>query len=149
MRGKRWLPALLVLALAVAGCMEPQEEPLSAKGMEGKKALQAGEVQKAFDLLADASQENSENASDQMAYGDAAMAAERYDVAFMAYERALILKKNNAEAMMGMARAVEKLGAPVLALQYYQAALLHGRGETYADAEAKVKELGEVVAKRQ
>jgi tetratricopeptide (TPR) repeat protein len=121
---------------------------MSEAGMRGRAALEAGEVDKAYAILAEASAHNAESPGDQMAFADAAMAAERYDEAFMAYERALILREANAEAMMGMGRAAEAMGAPTLALQYYRAAVLHGRGGTYRQAYDKTMEIGEVVARR-
>lgn len=142
-----WL-ALAALALAVVGCAGAGMEPPSEMGAKGREALEAGKVKKAYKILAEASERHGDNAADQLAFGDAAMAAEKYDEAFMAYERALIIDDRNADAMMGMAKAAEKLGAPVLALEYYRAAVIAGRGETYADARAKVAELGEMVARR-
>jgi tetratricopeptide (TPR) repeat protein len=146
MRRRILVPAAVLaatLALLTTGCREWRPDQPSPQALEGKKALEDGKAQKAYELLLAASLENPENGADAMLLGRAARAAGHHDVAVTAFEHVLIAERHSPEALLELGITAEAMEIPMLARSYYEGALLQGRGEIWSRARERLAALPE------
>jgi len=83
--------------------------------------MSPGEARKAYAERLSQIQDRPEDISTYLLAGDAALQANDFEAAYMAYDGAIMLSPENIQAIYGVARSCEGLGAKALAYSYYRA----------------------------
>ena len=116
----RTRPYLLICVAFLIICGVGLAQSFDARFAEGKKALDTGEFNKAYDIFSALFKEQPDNEKVNSAMGQAAFECGKLSHAAMAYERVLILNPKNDRARLELARTFFAMEQYDLAEEYFK-----------------------------